>query len=89
MDLGDEVYVGLFVGSHNPDVAETGVFKDVRITVPFPGIADQTTQMNLGSNLELLEVATGNREIGGIGDARDIRVAGGIDGNGVGLFAAA
>ena len=34
LDLGDEVYVGLFVGSHNPDVAETGVFRDVRITVP-------------------------------------------------------
>ncbi|RYE24498.1 MAG: biopolymer transporter TolR, partial [Sphingobacteriaceae bacterium] len=63
IDLGDEVYVGLFVGSHNADVAETGVFRDVRITVPFAGIADQSTQMTLGSNLELLEVATGNREI--------------------------
>ena len=63
IDLGDEVYVGLFVGSHNPDVAETGVFKDVRITIPFNGIADQRTQMTLGSNIEILEVATGNREI--------------------------
>jgi TolB protein len=63
LDLGDEVYVGLFVGSHNPDVAETGVFRDVRITVPYDGIADQRTQMTLGSNLELMEVATGNREI--------------------------
>jgi len=24
LDLGDEVYVGLFVGSHNADVLETG-----------------------------------------------------------------
>jgi TolB protein len=63
LDLGDEVYVGLFVGSHNPDVAETGVFRDVRITVPYPGIADQRTQMTLGSNLEIMEVATGNRDI--------------------------
>ncbi|MDB5148791.1 MAG: biopolymer transporter TolR [Mucilaginibacter sp.] len=63
LDLGDEVYVGLFVGSHNPDVAETGVFKDVKITVPFAGIADQRTQMTLGSDLELMEVATGNREV--------------------------
>ena len=63
IDLGDEVYVGLFVGSHNPDVVETGVFRDVRITVPFPGEADQRTQMTLGSNLEVMEVATGNREI--------------------------
>jgi TolB protein len=63
LDLGDEVYIGLFVGSHNPDVTETGVFKDVRITVPFAGVADQRTQMTLGSNLEIMEVATGNREI--------------------------
>lgn len=63
IDLGDDVYVGLFVGSHNPDVTETGVFRDVRITVPFPGDANQSTQMTLGSNLELLEVATGNREV--------------------------
>ena len=61
--LGDEVYVGLFVGSHNPDVVETGVFRDVRITVPYKGIADQRTSMTLGSNLELLDVATGTREI--------------------------
>ncbi len=63
LDLGEEVYVGLFVGSHNNDVVETGVFRDVRITIPFNGVADQTTRMTLGSNLELLEIATGNREI--------------------------
>jgi TolB protein len=63
LDLGDEVYVGLFVGSHNADVTETGVFRDVRITVPFAGEANQRTQMTLGSNLELMEIATGNREI--------------------------
>lgn len=34
LDLGDEVYVGLFVCSHNPEVLETGVFKDVRLSVP-------------------------------------------------------
>ena len=63
IDLGDDVYVGLFVGSHNSDVVETGVFSNVRITVPFKGIADNGTQMKLGSNLELLDVASGNREI--------------------------
>src|SRR5450432_1862773 len=61
IDLGDEVYVGLFVGSHNADVLETGVFSNVSITVPFKGDADNTTQMLLGSNLELLEVASGKR----------------------------
>jgi TolB protein len=61
LDLGDEVYVGLFVGSHNADVAETGVFRDVRITVPAREGLVQYREY-LGSNIELLEVATGNRE---------------------------
>ena len=63
IDLGEEVYAGLFVGSHNADVLETGVFSNVNITVPFKGEADNTTQMLLGSNLELLEVASGKREV--------------------------
>src|SRR5206468_4793111 len=63
IDLGNDVYVGLFVGSHNSDVLETGVFSNVSITVPFNGDADQRTQMTLGSNLELLEVASGRREV--------------------------
>ncbi|KAA2243616.1 biopolymer transporter TolR [Chitinophaga agrisoli] len=63
LDLGDEVYVGLFVGSHNADVLETGVFRDVRITVPHKDDTNPNVRMTLGSNLELLEVASGNREI--------------------------
>lgn len=63
LNLGDEVYVGLFVGSHNADVTETGVFRDVNITVPHEGIAGQSTQMTLGSNLEVMEIASGNREV--------------------------
>jgi TolB protein len=63
VNLGDEVYVGLFVGSHNSDVVETGVFSNVRINIPFHGDADQRTQMTLGSNLEILEVASGKRDI--------------------------
>ncbi len=62
IDLGDEVYVGLFVGSHNSDVLETGVFSNVNITIPFKGESDQQTQMTLGSNLELMDVASGHRE---------------------------
>lgn len=34
LDLGDEVYVGLYVCSHNPDVLEKGTFSNVRITIP-------------------------------------------------------
>ncbi len=63
IDLGDEVYVGLFVGSHNSDVLETGVFSNVSITIPFKGESNQSTQMTLGSNLELMELASGHREV--------------------------
>ena len=61
LNLGDEVYVGLFVGSHNPDVVETGVFKDVQISVPaHEGLVPYREY--LGSNLEILNVASGDRE---------------------------
>ncbi len=63
IDLGDEVYVGLFVGSHNADVLETGVFSNVSIAVPYNTEADNTTQMTLGSNLEIVELASGNRSV--------------------------
>ncbi|MCJ8167333.1 biopolymer transporter TolR [Pontibacter sp. E15-1] len=62
LDLGDDVYVGLFVGSHNKDVLEKGIYSDVRITVPAPDDLVQYRQY-LGSNLELLDVNTGDREI--------------------------
>jgi hypothetical protein len=62
LNLGEEVYVGLFVGSHNKDVLEKGVFSDVRITVPAPeGLVPY--RQYLGSYIEILEVATGNRDI--------------------------
>ena len=62
LDLGEEVYVGLFVGSHNPEVVETGVYRDVRITVP---AGDDLVPYRdyLGSRLEILDVASGNREV--------------------------
>jgi TolB protein len=62
IDLGDDVYVGLFVGSHNADVLETGVFQDVRISVPAHEGLVQYKEY-LGSNIELLEVASGRRNI--------------------------
>ena len=33
------------------------------LTVPFKGVADKNTDMTLGSNLEILEVASGKRDI--------------------------
>jgi Tol biopolymer transport system component len=63
LDLGDEVYVGLFVGSHNEDVLETGVFSNVRLSFPYKSESNQQTPMTLSSNLELLEIASGRRDI--------------------------
>lgn len=62
LDLGEEVYVGLFVCSHNKDVTETARFSNVRITVParddFVPYRDY-----IGSNLEVMDLATGKRKV--------------------------
>lgn len=62
MDLGDEVYVGLFISAHNKDVVEKAVYKDVRISVPVSP-NEQSGRMNLASRLELLDVDTGKRTV--------------------------
>jgi Tol biopolymer transport system component len=62
LDLGDEVYVGLFIGSHNKEVVEKGVFSDVRITVPAREGLVQYREY-LGSRIELLDIESGAREI--------------------------
>jgi TolB protein len=58
--LGDDLYVGLFVCAHNNSIVETATFRDVRITQParhdFVPYQDY-----IGSNLEILDVATGDR----------------------------
>ncbi|UCG85437.1 MAG: biopolymer transporter TolR, partial [Gemmatimonadota bacterium] len=51
--LGEEVYVGLFVSSHNEDVLEEAVFRNVRIVVP-AGEDLVPYRGYLGSNLEIL-----------------------------------
>ncbi|RDC65854.1 TolB family protein [Adhaeribacter pallidiroseus] len=62
LNIGDDVYVGLFLGSHNKDVIEKGVYSDVRISVPAREGLVQYKEY-LGSSIELLEVATGKRQI--------------------------
>jgi len=61
LSLGDDVYVGLFVCSHNKDVVEKAVFSNVRLTVPAP---DNFTPYRdyIGSDLELLDVSDGSRK---------------------------
>jgi len=60
--LGDDVYAGLYVCSHNQDVIEKAIFKDVRITVPardnFVPYRDY-----IGSDLEVMDIDTGLRRI--------------------------
>jgi TolB protein len=60
ISLGDEVYAGLFVCSHNKDVVEKAVFRDVEITRPakdnFVPYRDY-----IGSSIEILDPATGDR----------------------------
>jgi len=62
LPLGEEVYVGLFVCSHNKDVTERAVFRDVRVTVPAPaGLVPYRDY--IGSRLEILDVADGGRRV--------------------------
>ena len=55
LDLGDDVYVGLFVCAHNPGVSERGVFSNVRIVVP-PPAGWRPYRDYIGSNLEVMKV---------------------------------
>ena len=60
--LGAELCVGLFVCSHNSNVLEKAVFRDVRFTRParegFVPYRDF-----IGSRMEILDVQTGSREV--------------------------
>ena len=62
VDLGDEVYVGLALCAHNPDVTERAIFRDVRIIRPVKdGFAPYRDF--IGSVLEILDLATGHRQV--------------------------
>lgn len=62
INLGDEVYAGLFICSHNNNVSEKAVFNNVRIVIPakenFSPYRDY-----IGSNLEVMDVKSGRRKI--------------------------
>ncbi len=62
LNLGDNVYAGLFVCSHNPSVSEKAVFYNVRLIKPAPPTLVQYKQY-LGSQLELLNIETGKSKI--------------------------
>ena len=62
INLGDEVYAGLYVCAHNPDVVEKATFKNVRIIVP-PKPDFQPYRDYIGSHIEVMDVTTGDRKI--------------------------
>ena len=62
VDLGDDVYVGIFICSHNADVVEKATFNNVRIVVPAPTSLVPYKQY-LGSSIELLDMATQNSTV--------------------------
>jgi Tol biopolymer transport system component len=62
LELGDEVYVGLFVCSHDAAASQRAVFDNVRIVRPAPA-GFVPYQDYIGSRLEILDLDTGDREI--------------------------
>jgi Tol biopolymer transport system component len=62
IELGDEVYVGLFVCSHEADVTESATFRDVRVVIPVKEGFDRGKDP-FGSRLEILDVESGHREV--------------------------
>ena len=62
VSLPDTVYVGVFVCAHNDTIVEQATFSNVRITTPAK--RDLVPYRDyLGSNLEILDFATGNATI--------------------------
>jgi len=60
-DLGDDVYAGLFICSHEADALERAIFRDVRIIRPAPeGFVPYKDF--IGSVLEILDVQSGKLE---------------------------
>ena len=62
LDLGEEIYVGLFVCSHEADVIEQATFQNVRIVVPVKEDFNRERD-SFGSHLEILQLASGHRKI--------------------------
>jgi TolB protein len=62
LELGEEVYLGLFVCSHEDEVLETAVFQDVRLVAPVqPGF--ERGKDPFTSRLEVLALESGHRRV--------------------------
>lgn len=62
LDMGDDVYVGLFICSHNPNVSEQADFNNVRIVTPAPKTLVPYHDY-LGSAIEILDIDNQNSRI--------------------------
>ena len=62
LELNNELFVGLYVCSHNPDVVEKAIFSNVRITKPFDDSKEQYEDY-IGSRMEILDVENLERKI--------------------------
>ena len=62
MELRNEVFVGIYVCSHNPDVVEKAEYKNVRIITP-PKAGYVPYEEYIGSRLEVMNVETGHRKV--------------------------
>lgn len=62
VNLRNEVFVGIYICSHNPEVIEKAVFSNVRIITPAaPDF--QPYRDYIGSNMEIMDVETGHRKV--------------------------
>ena len=62
IDLGEVVYLGLFVCSHADEVVEKATFRNVRIVAPVKEGFDRGKDP-FGSRMEILDIASGDRRI--------------------------
>ena len=62
LDLGDELYVGLYLCSHEEEIVEKATFRDVRVVVPVKADFDRGRDP-FASRLEILDVPSGRRRI--------------------------
>jgi TolB protein len=60
VELPEELYVGLFLSAHNPDVKESAIFRNVRVIKPVK-VGFQPYRDYIGSRLEILNVTNGHR----------------------------
>jgi TolB protein len=62
IELGETLYVGLFVCSHEEEAARKAIFRNVRIVAPVKAGFDRWVDP-FGSRMEILDVASGDRQI--------------------------